>query len=406
MQVEKPVQPAADSPAGMRAWPLIVALFFLGWTMIYVNRAVLSPLLPALESEWQLSKQELGLLSSAFFFTYLFAHVPAGILADRFGRKLVLVPGYLLQGLFFLWSGLAGGPAAFVAIRAGAGFTQGSYFSTQFAWTTEAVPRRWRVLGNMITNFGQPFGIALGYLAAGWLTFAPAGTKGAWRTPILITALITVALALAMAALLREPARGAPRPSLLGAVDVLKNRRIWAILAIEFCILYSFFVLVPWLPYYLEKTRGYSGEQARWLATVMPFVSVPAGILWARALDRVQNHKRYVDLLLLVSAFAMVAMVALPGTAGLVVGLGLYGISGKLIIDPIIIAALAGEVGPADRAKALGFVGFVASVAMVLAPWVTGLIGDLQGSLNGAFYLAAALHVVSWAIAQPLWRRG
>jgi len=57
---------------------------------------VLSPALGVIGGEWDLDEAKLGLISSAFFFAYAGMQIPTGLLADRFGKKGLLVSGLIL----------------------------------------------------------------------------------------------------------------------------------------------------------------------------------------------------------------------------------------------------------------------------------------------------------------------
>jgi MFS family permease len=58
---------------------------------MYADRTILSPVLGDIESEFGLSGAQLGLINSVFFLTYALMQIPSGALADRIGKKVVLV---------------------------------------------------------------------------------------------------------------------------------------------------------------------------------------------------------------------------------------------------------------------------------------------------------------------------
>lgn len=68
-------------------WIKMVTIFFLGWVAIYAGRTVLNPIMPMIQTEFGLSKTELGMISSLFFLAYTTLQIPAGILGDKIGRK-------------------------------------------------------------------------------------------------------------------------------------------------------------------------------------------------------------------------------------------------------------------------------------------------------------------------------
>ena len=89
-----------DRTFGIPGWWITIFLFWLGWVFMYADRTVLNPVMKDIQSEFGLSGTELGLISSFFFFSYAILQIPAGILGDRIGRKKVLVPGFILFGVF------------------------------------------------------------------------------------------------------------------------------------------------------------------------------------------------------------------------------------------------------------------------------------------------------------------
>src|SRR5258708_13655179 len=79
---------------------LIRVLVLLGLSVFinYIDRANLSVAAPLLKSELGLSASQLGILLSAFFWTYSCMQIPVGWLVDRFEVKWVFAIG------FFIWS--------------------------------------------------------------------------------------------------------------------------------------------------------------------------------------------------------------------------------------------------------------------------------------------------------------
>ena len=67
-----------------RRW-IIGVLLGAGVLVNYIDRINLSVAAPQLQKEFNLSPEELGLLFSAFFWSYSLLQVPGGLLLDRFG---------------------------------------------------------------------------------------------------------------------------------------------------------------------------------------------------------------------------------------------------------------------------------------------------------------------------------
>ena len=62
-------QPGGAKPPGRTRW-VVVALLFVGTSIVYIDRANLSAAAPQLKADFQLSSTQLGLVLSGFFWTY------------------------------------------------------------------------------------------------------------------------------------------------------------------------------------------------------------------------------------------------------------------------------------------------------------------------------------------------
>ncbi|HEU5438670.1 MAG TPA: MFS transporter, partial [Ktedonobacterales bacterium] len=185
----------------LRYWKVLLVAFFCGWIFMYADRTVLSPVLGSIGAEWDLNRGQLGLISSLFFLTYAGLQIPTGLLADRFGRKMLLVPGYALFGLTTLLSAFAPGYGVFLLLAALTGIGEGTYYPTQFSLSSEALPARVRGFGSAIINSGQAFGVSLGLILSGYVAFS---LNQGWRASFVVMGAGTLVVAAALWLLVRE----------------------------------------------------------------------------------------------------------------------------------------------------------------------------------------------------------
>ena len=71
-------------PAGRRRW-MIGGLLGVGILINYFDRVNISVAAPQLQQEFGLSPGDIGLLFSAFFWSYAILQIPVGIILDRWG---------------------------------------------------------------------------------------------------------------------------------------------------------------------------------------------------------------------------------------------------------------------------------------------------------------------------------
>src|SRR5437870_1386921 len=93
-------------PAQQHRWRM-VGLLSLSVLINYVDRGNLSVAAPVLALELSVSPAQLGLLFSAFFWTYAIGQIPAGLLADRFSVNRLYAGAYLLWCVATLLTGFA-----------------------------------------------------------------------------------------------------------------------------------------------------------------------------------------------------------------------------------------------------------------------------------------------------------
>jgi len=182
-------------------WIKVVAIFFIGWILMYATRTIFNPIMGVVGEEFGLSNTQLGLANSIFFLTYAIAQIPFGIVGDKIGRKLVITVGFLLLAVATYFTGLATTFILFLVIRAIAGIGQGAYYGPQFALSTEAIPKSKRTIGNAIINSGMAFGTSGGYLLSSKLVLENGDD---WSKPFYLMAIPTLIVGILFYVLLKE----------------------------------------------------------------------------------------------------------------------------------------------------------------------------------------------------------
>lgn len=404
-------------------WYRYVLLFFLGWVFLYGDRTILAPALEDIGREWSLSASQLGLISSMFFLTYTAFQLPSAFLADRHGRKRVLVPGYLFFALTTALMGVAPSYGVLLLWSALGGIGQSTYYASQYSLSSQAIPAQHLGLGSAMINSGMAVGSSVGLLVASGLVEV-LGTS--WRAPFLVMAVPTAFVGLLIARFIPEaprreaprresPRREAPRREAptevktereTGAraassdgtpvgkpytVHVLKRPALLWLCAANFCSLYGFFLILTWLPYYLQNVRAMTTVQSGVVSSIVLWVSIPSALILSTLSDRLFSRRWTMVTLLGIAALAMVMIPYVESGASLIALLVLYGIVGKLTVDPIMVAFVAQAVPDDVSAGAFGVLNFAGMIGSVLAPVITGAIVDATGQFSAAFLIGGIL---------------
>src|SRR5208283_2630886 len=81
-----------------RRW-IVLALVFLGIVVNYIDRGNLSIAAPSIMRDFRITPATMGVLLSAFFWTYCIFQIPAGALVDWFGIRRAYAVGFLVWSL-------------------------------------------------------------------------------------------------------------------------------------------------------------------------------------------------------------------------------------------------------------------------------------------------------------------
>ncbi|NMC77808.1 MAG: MFS transporter, partial [Chloroflexi bacterium] len=164
----------------------------------------------------------------------------------------------------------------------------------------------------------------------------------------------------------------------------------------NFASLFAFWNIVSWGPAFFETERGMGLGAAGFYTALISLGGIPAGLLLGRLSDRV-GRKKIAIMLLPVAALSLVIITRVYSNFWLLVILVLYGATGKLAWEPIVVSwigDLVAESYPGSMGSALSLFGTIGMSSAVVAPVLAGWIRDLTGSLQGSFYLSAGMLVL------------
>ncbi len=166
------------------------------------DTAAIGYIAPSPVSEWGVSRPELAPVLGAALFGLAFGALSAGPLADRFGRKAVLVGSVLAIGAACLASAFSGGLNELVVWRFVTGLGLGAAMPNAVTLTSEYCPegRRAKLTNAMFCGF--PLGAALGGFLAAWMI-----PQFGWRSVLVLGGVVPLALALLLLLLLPESVR-------------------------------------------------------------------------------------------------------------------------------------------------------------------------------------------------------
>lgn len=389
-------------PVSEQYWWKVVALCFVGWILMYADRTILNPVMGKIGEQFGLNNTQLGLVNSIFFLAYAVTQIPFGMMGDKFGRKMVISLGFILFGVTTYLSGMASAFGVFILFRVLTGIGQGAYYGPQYAMSTEAIPTKSLTLGTAIINSGMAFGTSGGYLLSSKLVLQ---NGDSWTKPFFIMAIPTVVVGLLFFVLLKEKVirpedQGKPQVEKsshhekIAMKEIFGNKNLLLTFILCFCSIYANFVIITWLPQFLQVERGFTGTSVGFIASLVPWASIPGALLFARLSDKFKVTKKLVFFLVPIALLATFGIAFVQDKTMLIVVLIIYGLTGKLALDPILVAFVAQNAPKKALSTVLSVYNFVGMSGSILAPYITGYIADKLGSMQAGFYLAAIMLVI------------
>lgn len=146
-----------------------IAVVILVWLVESFDIGLVSTVILVLQPEWGLSSLQVGVLGASATIGLVIGMIPAGRMADRFGRKKILIAGTAVFAVFTLLSAFATNYPQLVVLRVIAGLGEGAIFPVPYLMISELVNKksRGRVMGyaQWILNAGYTLPALVGLWA-------------------------------------------------------------------------------------------------------------------------------------------------------------------------------------------------------------------------------------------------
>src|SRR6267378_7553004 len=184
--IEPPLVETALALRDSRQRWWLLALLFTAMLISYAHRSALSVAAPFISADLNLSKAEMGLLLSSFFWVYAFMQMPAGWIVDRFGVRRAYSLGFIFWSLASCLTGLGTGMASLLGLRIATGAGQAITFPASSRAVANWYPQRER---GMVTGVYLS-GVRLGAALIAWIGGKYFVAGHSWKSFFLIIGLV------------------------------------------------------------------------------------------------------------------------------------------------------------------------------------------------------------------------
>jgi MFS transporter, ACS family, D-galactonate transporter len=280
----------------------ILAAVFITVVINYMDRTNISVAASLISKELHLNSVQMGTIFSAFSWTYATLQIPGGVLADRFGSRILYPVILILWSLATIALGFAVGLPAFILLRILIGAFEAPSYPMNNRIVTAWFPDHERAGAVATYTSGQFIGLAFLTPALTALEF-----YAGWRGLFIITGLVGILWGLCWYFIYRNPTEhvkvnreelaliqsggGIMEPAETSLANsgkfkwknlwfVLSKRRLWGIYLGQFGLGGTLIFFLTWFPKYLVEYKHMDFLKSGFFAS-LPFLFAFAGVLFS-----------------------------------------------------------------------------------------------------------------------------
>lgn len=369
-----------------------------------VDAMIIASLITPIKQHFGFTDEQIGRLSSSFTLAGIVGAPLFGYLANRLGRKLVLLAGVLLWSFASIASGWADGFLTLLLWRVLTGFGEAAYGALAPSWLADLYRPKWRNLVFSLYMLRNKIGSAVALALGGWLA-----AEYGWRVAFYIAGIPGLLLALWLL-WIKEPQLGAtdgeaPVQHKLSFREGLAVFRYpgYLLHSLALCFFFTAMMTQMWIPAYLHRAFDIPNLQASvFLGQVLLFTA-PAGLIGGYLSSLLLRGRRWGFPAFLASTSLLAAPIYLlvyttdkliTSQALIVIGIITFGLSAGTLTTLVV------ETVPAYLRNS------AASFSVVISGGAAGVIApELVGRLSDAFGLQRALLVapLGYLLAGLVW---
>ncbi|HEY3900340.1 MAG TPA: MFS transporter [Chthoniobacter sp.] len=389
-----PLQPNVVRERISGASLAVLVLMVASVAINYIDRTGLSTAAPLLADELSIPPAKMGMLLSAFFWSYASLQLVSGWLVDRYGVRWVMATGFFLWSAATAVTGLAHGFAILVSLR----LLLGAGESVAYPCYSKIIAGRFeehqRGLANSLIDAGTKFGPAIGIYAGGILM-----SQYGWRPIFIVLGLVS--LLWLPPWFLGMPKGHAAAQATHSAgpsfAEICSHKQAWATIIGHFSGNYLWYFLITWLPSYLVQGRGFSMSTMAYVGAlafcVTGITTIVTGALADQAIAAGATPTKVRKTCVIAGlglATSVVTVAIVHGSAAsmacLMFACTAYGVfASSHWAIPQTIA------GPIAAGKWTGLQNCLANLAGVAAPAITGVAVQRTGHFFWAFAICSAV---------------
>ncbi|KHD85267.1 MFS transporter [Bacillus ginsengihumi] len=396
---------------------IILFILFLSTALNYLDRTNISVAAPLLKSDLHLNAVVLGLVFSAFGWTYAIMQIPGGWFLDKFGARLTYGVALAIWSLFTLFQAFARGFGSLFGLRLGLGLSEAPAFPTNNRLVATWFPRHERAFATGFYTAGEYVGLAFLTPVLAWIV-----SDFSWHAIFIVTGILGLIFVpiwfkfvhdpkdspyvndeelayIAEGGGLEEEAKDKKKLSWSQISVLLKRRTLWGIYIGQFGVTTTLWFFLTWFPTYLVNEKHMTIIHAGFYSMV-PYIAAFCGVLFGGAISDwlirrgvSASISRKTPIIIGLLLACTIVLANYTSSIGLVITImsvaffaqGMSGISWTLIGDvaPKELLGLAG-----------GIFNFAGNLSGIVTPIVIGMIVGESQHFGGALIFVSTVALV------------
>ncbi|MBP1016408.1 MFS transporter [Serratia fonticola] len=348
----------------------------------------------------------LGLLMSAFLFSYGFSSMLLSGIGDRLNPVKVLIGMMVTWGVLMVLMGMTRSYHTMMTLRILLGIAEGPLLPMAYAIVRQAFPQRLQARATMLWLLGTPIGAALGFPVTLFIL-----SRFNWETTFFFMAFLTVPVMLLVLFGMRHLNVARPAASTTSKPAVAERKQLrrelfstphfWMICLFNIAFLTYLWGMNGWLPSYLIEGKGIHLEHAGYLSS-LPFIAMLLGeVVGAWLSDKMDRRALACFISLCGAGIGLGVVLYMQGTYSVIAAMSfstfMWGAGA-----PNIFALLAKATSSRVSATAGGVFNGLGNFAGALAPVLMGALIAATGNMDNGLLFLVVMAFVGCAILLPL----
>lgn len=373
----------------------VLLLCTLAFFVTAFARLALSPLVPLITTDLEISNAGIGIALSGMWAAYSLTQLPSGLLADRYGERSIILVALAGTGLTSVMVAFAPVFVVFVFGAVLLGAVGGLHYSAATALLSRTYKNTGMAIG--IHNIGMPAGGLIAPVLASWV-----GVRYGWRPATVLVLALAIPIGLLFARYVRSREPAYPDTPIRNRLEWNRLVRILTPPPVQFSVvigIVGMFIsigLFTFLPTFLVEHADYQPTVAGAIFTAFFVVLVPLQVVVGHVSDRI-GHDRMLAVCFFAGFAGVVLLIFESKFISLTGSILLIAISSSSIpvVDSRLVDSLSGD----DVGTEFGLPRTIYGILGGFGSVIVGFLADAFSWTTSFGFLAG----ISLAVAVLIW---